>query len=71
MNDLASYERVFEARAAVGFERGDVESLAEKIEMLLKDSQLRMEITARAESLVKNSLSWKKLAERSISLYRR
>jgi len=71
MNDLASYERVFEAKAAVGFERGDVESLAEKIEMLLKDPQLRAEITARAEFLVKNSLSWKILAERSIFLYRR
>jgi len=71
MNDLASYERVFEAKAAVGFERGDVRGLAEKIEMLLKDPRFRAEIAARAESLVKNSLSWRILAERSISLYQR
>jgi glycosyltransferase involved in cell wall biosynthesis len=70
MND-SGYEKILSEKVVVGFERGRVDTLADKIETLLKNPKLRVEMATRAESLVSGSLSWRRLAEQSIVLYLR
>jgi glycosyltransferase involved in cell wall biosynthesis len=70
-DDSGAYEMILRERAAVGFDRGSVDSLAGRIEELLEEPELRAKIGTRAESLVDDSLSWRRIAEKSIFLYRR
>ena len=62
---------ILREKAAVGFDRGSVNSLAERIEKLRENPELRVEMATRAESLGSGSLSWSRLAEQSIALYLR
>jgi len=69
-NDLA-YKVLFDANAAVGFTRGDVNSLQSAIESTISDQRLRTDMSRRAEGLVKDELSWEKIARKSIDIYSR
>jgi glycosyltransferase involved in cell wall biosynthesis len=66
--DLA-YGILFKKEAAVGFKRGDPDSLSESVLKLLHDSNLKSKTISNSLSLVKNTLSWRKIAERSIEIY--
>jgi len=66
-----AYKVLFDYNAAIGFERGDVISLSNKIIRLIHDRQLRHVLAANSISLVSNVLAWEKIAEKSISIYRK
>lgn len=51
------------------FESGNVEDLADKIIMLLKDEELREEMGKAAKEKAK-SYDWKKIAERTVEIYK-
>jgi glycosyltransferase involved in cell wall biosynthesis len=67
-NELA-YGRILAENAAIGFTRGDVDSLAEGIEALVESPRLMNDIANNARRLTNDSLSWRQLAEKSTSLY--
>jgi len=67
-NDLA-YKILFDAYAAIGFKRKNVDDLAHCIAYLVKDEHTRKKISVHGISLAENVLSWEKVAEKSIKLY--
>ena len=64
-----AYGILFKTDAAVGFKRGNPDSLSESVLKLLHDSNLRTKMTSNSLFLVKNTLSWRKIAERTIEIY--
>ena len=67
-NDMA-YKILFENKAALGFERGNPDAIANKIAELIENRDLYSEIANNALSLAEKILSWKRVAEKSISIY--
>lgn len=66
--DLA-YHILFKKDAAIGFKRGDPDSLSDNIMKLLNDPALKSEIATNCASLVASTLSWRSIAQRLITLY--
>jgi len=64
-----AYKIVFDASAAIGFEKHDIHSLAAALGNLIRSPGIRLELSNNARILVKENLSWAKVAERSIDLY--
>lgn len=58
-----------DANAAIGFERGNISSLADELESLILSPDRRMILSHNARKLVHEALSWKKVAEKSIQVY--
>jgi len=67
-DDLA-YKVLFENKAALGFERGKPDAITKKITELVENHNLRSKIANNALSLAKETLSWGKIAEKSIEIY--
>jgi glycosyltransferase involved in cell wall biosynthesis len=70
-SDDLGYKVVFDANAAVGFKRGDADALQSAIRSAIHDARLRSEVSMRAEMLVKDELSWERIALKSINVYSR
>jgi glycosyltransferase involved in cell wall biosynthesis len=64
-----AYGLLFKKDAAVGFKRGDPDSLSESVLKLLHDSNLKSKTISNCLFLVKNTLSWRRIAERTIEIY--
>ena len=64
------YKVVFDADAAIGFEKHDVCSLASALSDLIRSPERRLGLSNNARVLVNDKLSWEKVAEKSIALYR-
>jgi glycosyltransferase involved in cell wall biosynthesis len=65
----AAYKVAFDANAAIGFEKNNVHSLAAALSDLVWSPEVRLELSNNARILVKERLSWEKVAEKSIALY--
>jgi glycosyltransferase involved in cell wall biosynthesis len=65
----ASYKIVFDAKAAIGFEKHDINSLAEALRSLIQSPEMRMDLSNNARFIVTEKLSWEKVAEQSIASY--
>ena len=63
------YKVLFDADAAVGFTRRDVDALKVAIRSVVSNHELRAAMSSRAERLVKDELSWERIARKSISIY--
>lgn len=68
--DLA-YKVLFDANVAVGFTRGDVDALQTAIRSTISNQRLRADMSSKAEGLVRDELSWKTIAHKSIDIYSR
>jgi glycosyltransferase involved in cell wall biosynthesis len=64
-----AYGVLFKKDAAVGFKRGDSDSLSESVLKLLQDSNLKSKTISNSLLLVRNTLSWRRIAERTIEIY--
>lgn len=65
----SAYSILFNNQSALGFERGNIHSLYEKISMLIEDTKKREEISAHALKLVEKELSWEVIGRKSIEIY--
>lgn len=63
------YKVVFDVNAAIDFEKNNVHSLAASLNDLAQSPEIRLKLSNNARILVKEKLSWKKVAEQSIALY--
>ncbi|OEU42515.1 hypothetical protein BGV40_09125 [Methanosarcina sp. Ant1] len=63
------YKVVFDASAAIGFEKNDIYSLAAALGDLIRSPEMRLKLSNNARILVKEELSWEKVAEKSIEIY--
>ena len=68
-NGDSAYKIVFDANAAIGFEKHDVCSLASALGDVVRSPEIRLEVSNNAKILVNEKLSWEKVAEKSIALY--
>jgi len=68
-SDDLSYQIIFEGNAAMGFERKNIESLANSILFLMDNPDKKKTIMENALSLATNQLSWEKIAKETILLY--
>jgi glycosyltransferase involved in cell wall biosynthesis len=68
-NGDSAYKVVFDANAAIGFEKHDVCSLASALGDVVRSPEIRLEVSNNAKILVNEKLSWEKVAEKSIALY--
>lgn len=67
-NDPA-YQILVESNASICFERGNIESLSTAILKLIKNQNMRYKLIENNLNLVEKTLSWNKVAEKSISIY--
>jgi len=70
-SDDLGYKVLFDANAAVRFKRGDMDELQIAIKSTISNRRLRSDISGKAEELVKDELSWEKIARKSIGIYSR
>lgn len=68
-NDDLSYKIIFDNQAALGFERKNIESLANSILFLMNNPDKKTTIMENALSLATNQLSWEIIAKETIILY--
>ena len=68
-NDLA-YKILFQKEAAIGFIRKNIKSLINSIVFLSKKIE-RVKIRKQGLKLISNTLSWEKIAKKSIEYYKR
>lgn len=68
-NDLA-YKILFQKEAAIGFKRKNIKSLINSIVFLSKKIE-RVKIRKQGLKLISNTLSWEKIAKKSIEYYKR
>lgn len=66
--DLA-YKMFLDANAAVGFNHKNSSSLAEALNILINSPDIRSILSNNARKIVDESLSWEKVAEKSIHIY--
>lgn len=64
-----AYDILFNNNAAIGFERGNIESLSNAILEIIEKKELHSQISENCKLLAVNALSWEKIAEKSISIY--
>jgi len=67
-NDATEF--IIQNNNGLSFKRGDVEELTQKIREYINNPTKRKKHKQNAVQLVENKLSWKKIAERSIEIYR-
>lgn len=67
-DDLA-YKVLFNDNAAMGYERGNVESLSNALLKLIQNQKLRTELSDNSTNLATEVLSWKQIAKKSIYIY--
>ena len=67
--DDHAYKILFENEAAVGFERGNTESLIGIISELVTDAEFRFKLSINSLAITADLLSWEKIAKKSISIY--
>jgi glycosyltransferase involved in cell wall biosynthesis len=67
-NDPA-YQVLVESNASICFERRNVDSLSTAILKLIKNQNMRYKLIENNLNLVEKTLSWNKVAEKSISIY--
>ncbi|WP_160173153.1 glycosyltransferase family 4 protein [Methanosarcina soligelidi] len=63
------YKVVFDASAAIDFEKNNIYSLVTALKSLIRSPEMRLELSNNARILVKEELSWEKVAEKSIGIY--
>ena len=68
-NEDLAYKVLFMHNAAIGFERGNVDSLSIAILKLIENKELRSKLSVNSVVLASETLSWEKIAEKSILLY--
>lgn len=68
-DDDIAYEIVLSNGAALGFHRGDVQSLANKIKLLIKEPSQRLIIIDKVKNLVEDQLNWHSIAKKSLEIY--
>ena len=68
-DDDIAYQVLFDNNAALGFERGNVDSLTACMLKLLNDIQLRKKISDNGLSVISRELSWEAIAKKSIEYY--
>jgi len=64
-----AYQILLKNNAAIGFERGNIESLSLLLSNLLQDENLRNKLKNSALELINKELAWSVVSERSIKLY--
>jgi len=64
-----AYLILFNNQSAIGFERGNINSLYEKISMLIEDTKKREKISTQALRIVEKELSWEIIAKKSLQIY--
>jgi peptidoglycan/xylan/chitin deacetylase (PgdA/CDA1 family) len=69
-SNCAAYKVLFDFDAAIGFERGSIESLAASLERLASSSDLRRRMGRTSADVVDGKLSWKRIALESESIYK-
>lgn len=67
--DDHAYQILVESKASVCFERGNINSLSTAILKLVKNQNMRSKLIETNLNLVEKTLSWKKVADKSISIY--
>nr|WP_319374732.1 glycosyltransferase family 4 protein [uncultured Methanobacterium sp.] len=68
-DNILAYKIFTENCAGIGFQRGNVNQLAELITQLASDKPLRDKLMLNAIKLGETTLSWKKIAEKTIDIY--
>ena len=66
----SAYSVLFDAGAAMGFERGAVLSLRDALLTLLENENQRSTLGDKAARLASDELSWRKIAQNSLVIYR-
>ena len=69
--DSPATEFIIQNGNGLSFERGNVKELTRKIEEYLDNPELRKKHEENALKLVQNKLSWEKIAEKSLSIYKK
>lgn len=67
--DDPAYQVLIEGNASICFERGNIDSLSTAILKLMKNQNMRHKLTENSLNLVEETLSWNKVAVKSISIY--
>ena len=70
-NGDSAYKIVFDANAAIGFEKHDVCLLASALSDLIRSPERRLGLSNNAKILVNEKLSWERVAEKSIQVYKK
>jgi glycosyltransferase involved in cell wall biosynthesis len=68
-NDDLAYKILFDNGSAIGYTRGDITSLFQNINKLISDKRCLDNISQNCLKLTSDTLSWEKVAERSIEIY--
>jgi glycosyltransferase involved in cell wall biosynthesis len=69
-SNCAAYKVLLDFDAAIGFERGSIDSLVASLESLVDNSDLRIRMGRICADVVDSRLSWKRIAIESDSIYR-
>jgi glycosyltransferase involved in cell wall biosynthesis len=64
-----AYQILIESKACICFERGNIDSLSMAMLELIENPNIRYILTENSSNLVDETLSWNKVAEKSISIY--
>lgn len=67
-NDLV-YDHIFEKDGAVSFGRRDENGLYRSLDMMISDNKIRDHYSNQGFKLIKNELSWNKIAHLSLEIY--
>lgn len=67
--DDPAYQVLVEGNASICFERGNIDSLSTAILKLIKNKNMRYKLIENSLNLVEETLSWNKVAAKSISIY--
>ncbi len=67
--DDLCYKNIFDHKAALSFERKNIESLTLSIMNLLRDYNIKENFSQNAQSLAKTQLSWNTIAKETINFY--
>ena len=68
-SNIKAYNILTNNRSAESFERGNTESLANQIKILIESEATRRNITNNTQILIKECLSWKAVAKKTIEIY--
>lgn len=68
-SNVKAYNILTNNKSAKSFERGNAKSLANQINILIESEATRRNITNHAQILIKECLSWKAVAKKTIKIY--
>lgn len=69
ISELSSNKHLLQGDAAIGYQRGEVEDLREKISALITDLDLRNQTGQKARRLIETKLSWDVINAQFVALY--